>query len=348
MGRAAILNEPNKDRLMKDSHNRTIQYLRISITDRCNLRCRYCMPESGIVLMEHEEILRYNEIVRLTRIMAGLGVDRVRLTGGEPLMRKGVEQLAEELKSIEGIEYLGITTNGTALEEKADALRKAGVNSVNISLDTTDPAAYERMTRRNQFDQAWKGIEASLAAGFDKVKINCVLSPYSADSDWLGVVGIAKNMPVDVKLIEWMPVAGEKTAPGIREPEARAKIEKLYGKLVPLGIEKKSGPADYWQAEGFAGRIGFIHAMSNCFCENCNRVRLTASGDLKLCLFYDEGVALKPLLRSGATDQEIAEQIIYAVKNKPERHRGEKLAAEDESGKVSLIESPCGMYGIGG
>lgn len=333
---------------MKDSYGRSIEYLRVSLTDRCNLRCGYCVPQEEVPLLPSNEILQYEEIERLVRIMAGLGVRRVRLTGGEPLMRKDVERVAAGIRKTKEIGFLGLTTNGILLPEKAKALLEAGIDGVNISLDTTNAARYQLFTRRDLFDKAMQGIETALGLPFASVKVNCVLSPESLPDDWLGVVALAKQNQLDVRLIEWMPMAGDAKKEPLRAPQVLEMLAERFGPLTPMRQKELAGPAEYWQAEGFAGRIGIIRAMSNCFCEGCNRVRLTAVGDLKLCLFYDEGIALKPLLRGGESDVEIAREIVQAVGQKPRRHQGKKLEAENLKTETGLIDRPCGMYRVGG
>ncbi|MDL2325104.1 GTP 3',8-cyclase MoaA [Ruminococcaceae bacterium OttesenSCG-928-A16] len=334
---------------MKDPFGRSIEYLRVSVTDRCNLRCGYCMPQEDMPMLPHTEILQYEEIERLVGIMAGLGVKRVRLTGGEPLMRKDIERVAAGIKRVKGIEFLGLTTNAVLLADKAETLLEAGIDGVNISLDTTSLERYELFTRRNTFAQAMQGLQKALSLPFASVKINCVLSPQSLPADWLGVIKLAQTLPADVRLIEWMPMTTDTQGAAVQAPEALRTIEEHFGTLTPAKQTAPAGPAEYWTLPGFLGRVGVIHAMSKCFCTSCNRVRLTAVGDLKLCLFYDEGIALKPLLRGGMANEEIASAITQAVARKPLRHQGKKMgAAGAAASATSLIDRPCGMYRVGG
>ncbi|MDL2253490.1 GTP 3',8-cyclase MoaA [Ruminococcaceae bacterium OttesenSCG-928-I18] len=332
---------------MVDGFDRAIHYLRISVTDRCNLRCRYCMPEEGLPSLDHDEILHFDEIKRLVHIMAGLGVDRVRLTGGEPLVRKDIEHLAKAIKREKAIRFLGMTTNGILLEEKAQALLDAGVDGLNISLDTLDPERYRRLTRRDQFGEAWKGVQKALSLPFKSVKINSVLSPDSTPCDWLAVVALAKEYPMDVRLIEWMPMAGEEQGGVVRAEEALALIAERFGPLTELPKTAAAGPAQYYEIAGFKGKVGMIPAISSAFCSSCNRVRLTATGDLKLCLFYDSGISLKPMLRQGAGDEEIKEAILDAIAQKPQQHHGKKEAAAAGMSCGNIARSH-GMYEIGG
>ncbi|MDL2327652.1 GTP 3',8-cyclase MoaA [Ruminococcaceae bacterium OttesenSCG-928-A11] len=331
---------------MTDGCGRTINYLRVSVTDRCNLRCRYCMPEEGVPSIPHGEVLSFDEITRLVGVMAGLGVDRVRLTGGEPLVRKGLPELAAKIKAVKGITFLGLTTNGVLLAEQAEDLLAAGVDGLNISLDTVDPARFATLTRRDDYAKVRAGLEKALALPFRAVKINSVLAPESTEADWLGVVALAQTLPVEVRLIEWMPMAGTQGPVPPTADEALSRIAAAFGPLVPLPRAANGGPAQSYALPGFAGRVGIIPAMTHQFCASCNRLRLSATGDLKLCLFYDEGVPLKPLLRGGATDGELAAAITGAVAHKPLRHQGEKRAAAGSA--ASLIERPCGMFKIGG
>lgn len=332
---------------MLDAYGRRLHYLRISVTDRCNLRCRYCMPEKGVHLLAHDDILRYDEILRVVRVMASLGVDRVRLTGGEPLVRRGLADLAADIKGVQGIAFLGLTTNGVQLEDQAEHLLAAGVDGLNISLDTLNPAQYREITRCGELASALAGLHKALELGFPSVKINCVLAPDSTPEDWLGVVGLAKSLPVDVRLIEWMPLADGIDAAGVGAKTALERISREFGAPERLPTVSGEGPARYWRIPGFAGRLGIIHAMSHDFCDSCNRLRLTPTGNLKLCLFYDSGVALKPLLRGDADDAALANAIMGAVGNKPRRHSGMKKRQEDGS-DGPLIERTCGMYDLGG
>lgn len=331
---------------MQDRFGRYLHYLRVSVTDRCNLRCRYCMPEDGVDFLPHEAILTFEEILRLIRIAASLGVDRIRLTGGEPLVRKEVTALAAAIKSIEGIGYLGLTTNGILLPPLAADLKKAGVDGINISIDTLDRERFAVLTGRDLLREALQGLDAALSAGFGKVKVNCVLSPDSGPADWIGVAELAKNLPLDVRFIEWMPMGGEDAASG-RIGEFMTAMSDRFGRLEPLAVDARGGPAELYAINGFAGRIGVIAAMSHAFCASCNRLRLTSTGDLKLCLFYDTGIALKPLLRGGATDEDIRARMLDAVRYKPKAHQGHLLAAE-ENEHAPRLDAARGMYKTGG
>ncbi len=329
---------------MKDLFGRNLSYFRISVTDRCNLRCRYCMPDEGLCTIDHSEILRYDEIVRLAHIFAQNGVWRFRLTGGEPLVRQNLPALCRELKTIDGAEYLGLTTNGLLLEEMATDLQKAGVDGINLSLDTTNRARFEALTRRDALHRVFDGLHAALRLSFSSIKINCVLSAHSEESDWLGVVELAKEYPVDVRLIELMPMTGGTALPAVDIAAATMAIEKKFGSLQPLSFDVGAGPATYYKADGFRGRIGFIPSMSHQFCASCNRLRLSADGFLKLCLFYEDGLNLKALLRGDANNEEIERAIQNAILQKPKKHPGHVVPKTGEKN----TDRPCGMYRIGG
>ncbi len=305
---------------MRDSRDRKIEYLRISVTDRCNLRCEYCMPEEGVPWISHGSVLTYEEIVRLCRIMAPLGISRVRLTGGEPLVRRGADKLAKSIKEIPGIETLAVTTNGTLLEGMAEKLRSAGVDALNISLDTLDPDLYRKITRCGNLDDALRGIDAALKAGFNPVKINCVMMPGVNDAGLPDVAALAKNRPLEVRFIEQMPVGQAENRSFLSAESALETFEAAFGPAVPYTKPLGSGPARYYSFDGFSGRVGFITAMSHEFCGECNRIRLTSDGYLKLCLFFDAGINLLKLLREGRSDAEISREIIEAVRQKPARH----------------------------
>lgn len=319
------------DKKLIDQYGRIIDYLRISVTDRCNLRCRYCMPEEGVQLLQHSEILSYDEIVRICRIFAGLGVSKIKLTGGEPLVRKDINKLLYEIKNIEGIDNVTITTNGVLLAEQMKNLAEAGLDAVNISLDTLDKEQYECITRRNKLDQAVIGIQEALKYPHIKVKINCVIMPGKNDEQWTKLAELSKNYPIDVRFIEMMPIGiGESNPKGTQE-FVYEKLKNKFGEGIFLNGKYGNGPAVYVQFRNFAGKIGFISAISHEFCGECNRVRLTADGFLKLCLQYSNGCNLKELIRSEKTDKEISDIIKETIYNKPRCHQ---FANSDNEGKT--------------
>ncbi|MBQ0135288.1 MAG: GTP 3',8-cyclase MoaA [Oscillospiraceae bacterium] len=304
---------------MQDSYGRDINYLRISITDRCNLRCVYCMPEEGVAPISHTEILSYEEILRLVGIFSTLGIKHIRLTGGEPLVRKGVENLISDIKKIPGIETVSITTNGILIPEKIEALLAAGLDAVNISLDTLNPKRFENITRREGFEKVIEAIKLCEGSGI-KTKVNCVAMKGVNEDELASIAGLAEDLNIAVRFIEYMPVGKNDFEKCVRKEDILKSLTSVYGPLYKLDKNFGNGPADYYKPEGFVGAIGIISAMTCNFCENCNRIRLTAEGFLKLCLQYDKGITLRDMMRDGATDEELAQEIEKAVKDKPKQH----------------------------
>lgn len=312
---------------MLDQYNREIDYIRISLTDRCNLRCVYCMPEEGVIPVRHEDILTFDEILRICRSLASLGIKKVKLTGGEPLLRKDCSILVKELKAIPGIEKVTLTTNGILLKEQLPALLDAGLDAVNISLDTLDPQQFTRIARRDKLSDVLEGLQAAAAVPDFSVKINCV--PVAQSSETLiALAGIAKTMPVHVRFIEMMPIGYGKDFTFQGENDICAVLEKAYGKMMLLEERFGNGPCHYYAIEGFCGKIGFISAMTHKFCSSCNRVRLTSEGYLKACLQYQSGRDLRELLRNGISDSELTKVISEAIWNKPISHKFEQKTPE--------------------
>lgn len=322
---------------MLDQFDRKIDYLRISLTDRCSLRCVYCMPEEGVEWLPHDAILSYEEILRLAKLFAALGVRKVRLTGGEPLVRRGVAELVAGLKAIPGIETVRLTTNGLALREQLPGLLAAGLDGVNISLDTLDRAQYAAITRRDALPQALAGLEAALAAPGLTVKLNCV--PMGANDGQLpALAALARDREVSVRFIELMPIGLGKTLSRRTEAEVLAILEPVLGKWVPASAPPGAGPGHYGAFPGFRGKVGFISAVTHSFCHRCNRVRLTSTGFLKTCLQYETGADLKALLDRGADDAAILAAMERAIRQKPARHHfSDPAAAGDESHSMFQI-----------
>jgi cyclic pyranopterin phosphate synthase len=322
---------------MKDKYGRTIDYLRISLTDRCNLRCVYCMPEEGIRQIPHEEILTYDEIVRICRCMAELGVHRIKLTGGEPLVRKDCAQLVRMLKAVPGIDVVTLTTNGILLTEQIEDLTSAGLDAVNISLDTLNPELFLKVARRDSLDRVLEGVRAALAHPQLTVKMNCVPVVKNREN-FVAMAGLARQYPMHVRFIEMMPIGYGKQFPFQDEASILEILEEAYGTMTPAEGCYGNGPCHYYQAEGFQGKIGFISAVSHKFCSSCNRVRLTAEGFLKGCLQFQEGASLRDILRSGASDEALTEQIRKVIWNKPSGHNFyEAKTACDEVRSMSQI-----------
>ena len=311
---------------MLDARGREIDYVRISVTDRCNLRCIYCMPEEGLCMTKHEDILTYDEIRRLCSIFVSLGIKHVKLTGGEPLVRRNVPELVRNLKELSGIETVTLTTNGVLLEAMVEELVQSGIDGVNVSLDTLNEEEYTRMTRVNALSSVQRGIDKILSYGIP-VKINCVTIKHKDSNsedrkaELLQIAELAKNRKLDIRFIELMPIGLGKEYDFIREEEIKVLLTEQFGALQPCGERLGSGPSHYYSLEGFCGRIGFISAMSHQFCESCNRIRLTAQGYLKTCLQYHTGVDARELLRNQNVDDDmIADVIRQAINEKPEGH----------------------------
>ncbi len=305
-----------------DAYNRSISYLRISVTDRCNLRCVYCMPEHGIPLKPHHELLTFEEIARIVRAAASLGITKIRLTGGEPLARRGIVELVRMIASVPGIEDLAMTTNGTLLPAFARQLKEAGLQRVNVSLDTLKPERFRQITRGGNLEDVLKGIEEARKAGLTPIKINTVVLEGFNRDEVVDFACLTLEDEWHVRFIEVMPVGDEAESnlgKYVSMREVREDIEKALGPLEPADL-RGNGPARYFRLKGAKGTIGFITPVSEHFCYQCNRLRLTSDGKLRPCLLSDFEVDIKTALRSGATDEELREIIKRAVRLKPERH----------------------------
>ncbi|MFZ0917347.1 MAG: GTP 3',8-cyclase MoaA, partial [Candidatus Udaeobacter sp.] len=318
-------------RRMQDRHGHRISYLRVSITDRCNERCTYCMPQELQEWLPREEILTFEETLRLIRIAADLGVSKVRITGGEPLTRRDVINFVRRIPGIPGINSIGLSTNGTLLAREitsgktmSSALRDAGVQSVNISLDTLDRDAYSRITGRDFHEHVLRGIDAAISADFDQIKLNTVLMRGRNEDQLIPLVEFAGARDLILRFIEMMPVSTIDVLDEnnfISVLEAKRLVESLYGSLIPETEFRTNGPAAYYQIPGRKQRIGFIGAMTNLhFCESCNKLRLTCDGKLRPCLgSYLEFDIMKPL-RAGASDTELRQFFLDVVERKPAQH----------------------------
>ena len=304
---------------MKDGYGREINYIRISLTDRCNLRCVYCMPH-GTQLVSREEILRQQEIVRVVRAAAGLGINRVKVTGGEPLVRRCCVDLIRELKQVPGIDNVTLTTNGILLKDHLKALKDAGIDGINVSLDTADPGQYRELTGGGDVSKTIDAINASVRAGI-RTKINAVV----LDEGWDSVLSFARDLPVDVRYIEMMPIGfGSRFTRSDNRTVFHA-IREQYPGIIRDPSSHGNGPAVYYRIPGWKGSVGFISAIHGKFCDSCNRLRLTSMGYLKTCLSYEDGTDLRAILR----DEEIPEErrdaclqgaIAEAVARKPKAH----------------------------
>jgi cyclic pyranopterin phosphate synthase len=305
---------------MQDSFGRRIEYLRISVTDKCNLRCVYCMPEAGLPWLKHEQILRYEEIAEIVRVMATLGLKRVRLTGGEPLIRRDLVQLVRLLKDVDGIDDISLSTNAVLLADHAEELRAAGVNRVNISLDSLREARVDALARRSgYYEKILAGIAAAERVGFAPLKVNVVLMRGRNDDEVEDFARITQRRPWHVRFIEVMPTADNldiSETEYISAPEILQRLEQL-AELVPVTGPQGNGPATYFQYGGGAGTIGVITPMSHNYCDRCNRMRLTADGHLRPCLFGDIQTNLRDALRRG---EPLEPLIAHTLRVKPERH----------------------------
>ncbi|MFP3928203.1 MAG: GTP 3',8-cyclase MoaA [Desulfobacteraceae bacterium] len=305
-----------------DGRKRVINYLRVSLTDRCNLRCIYCMPPEGIKPLPHKEILTYEEILHVVRVAVEGGIRKVRLTGGEPLVRKDVMSFIRRLAQVPGLEQVTLTTNGVLLAEYASELRDCGVSGVNVSLDSLRPERFAMITRRDAFHQVWEGLLEAERVGFRSVKLNVVAMRGINDDEILDFAGLSLERPFHVRFIEFMPVGvdnGWSDDRFISAGEIRERIQAV-GSLSPLVHRPLDGPAERFMLEGGRGEIGFIAALSHHFCTLCNRLRLTPEGHLRGCLFSDYEIDLKGPLRSGASDDVLMERIQHAVETKPGWH----------------------------
>ena len=320
---------------MKDQQNRRIDYMRISITDRCNLRCVYCMPEEGIPCMKHEEILSFEEIRRVAKAAWNLGVRKIKLTGGEPLVRKDIAHLIAILRKEVHMEQVTLTTNGVLLSEMAKELKEAGLTGVNISLDTLDKKRYEEITRRDRLDDVLNGMKECIVVGIP-VKINCVPVREFNEDELISIAELAKKYPVSVRFIEMMPIGYGKQYQPISNDEILQLLEQNYGKATVSTKRYGNGPAVYYEFQGFQKGIGFISAVSHEFCENCNRVRLTSDGRLKLCLHHRDGIDLRELLRSGIKEKALTDVMEQAIMRKPISHQFFEKEIEDEETRAMV------------
>lgn len=307
--------------MLKDRFGRVHTYLRISVTDRCNLRCVYCMPPEGIAIKKKNELLSYEEICKIAKIFVELGIEKIRITGGEPLIRHDIEKLVESMSGIPGLKNLAMTTNAVLLAEKAAALKNAGLQSINISLDSLQKNRFNEITLRDDFEKVLAGIDAAENSGFAPIKLNVVVMKGRNDDEVLDFVHYIKNRNINIRFIEYMPFKDNRWDPNtvFSYKEMRNVIEREF-ELVPLSGHASDVAKDFG-ISGHSGKVSFITSMTESFCSSCNRLRLTADGSIKSCLFYDAEINLKEKLRSAScTDEDIKKMILYALENKPEAH----------------------------
>lgn len=319
---------------MIDTLGRRIDYLRISITDRCNMRCRYCMPD-GISAVGHGDVLRYEEIVEICRAALRVGITKFKVTGGEPFVRKGAVGFIRELRRLPGVESVTVTTNGWLLPQVLPELRRIGIDGVNISLDSLDQAQYQAITGVDALPEVLQAVRQCAASGLP-TKINAVLMAGTKEQI-APLARLAEELPVDVRFIELMPIGCGAYQQGYSADEALAVLRGVYPDLAPLSVRRGNGPAAYYASRQLKGYIGMIAANSHVFCRQCNRLRLTSTGFLKPCLCYDDGVDLRAAVRSGQGESLLAQAIEQAILRKPARHCFDEAKAVTERKAMNEI-----------
>jgi GTP 3',8-cyclase len=336
--------------MLRDSYNRALKDVRISVTDRCNFRCSYCMPLDEYEWIEKKEILTYEEIVRLARIFVDLGVEKIRLTGGEPLVRQDLPRLIERLSAIEGLQDLCLTTNGALLAERSDALRQAGLRRINISVDTLDADKFKRMTKRGDLTKVIEGIFAAQRAGLAPIKLNAVVERGVNDDDILPLVEFAREHGFGMRFIEYMDVGNSNNWTSTKLVSKKEIIETIHARypLREIGRDQGSAPSvDYEFVDG-GGDIGVIASVTEPFCSSCTRIRLTADGKLVTCLFSQAGHDVKARLRGGASDAEIAEFLGNLWRGRTDRYSLERLEALKSSSYDPKSHRKIEMISLGG
>ena len=316
---------------MLDKLNRKIDYLRISVIDRCNLRCVYCMPEEGIESIPHDEILRICEIV------SKLGIRKIKITGGEPLVRKDIVNLIRDIKNIDKIEQVTLTTNGILLHEMLDDLYDAGIDAINISLDTLNKDNFKKITRRDGLEKVLMSIDKAYDLGI-RVKINCLAIRDFNLRELVEIASFAKDREIDVRFIELMPIGFGKKYTQIDNDEILSILESRFGTFEIVTEKRGNGPAKYYRNQNMKGCIGFISAISHEFCESCNRIRLTSSGFLKLCLHYNKGIDLKEPIRNGISDEDLKKLIHDTIWNKPISHKFGHASEEQDIELKNMVQ----------
>ena len=304
---------------MKDKFGREIDYLRVSVTDKCNLRCIYCMDEKDNTFLKNDEKLTDDEIYRVVKESSELGIKKVRITGGEPLVRPNLVNLLSKINSIQGIEEIYLTTNGILLTDMIDELAINGLKGVNISLDSLKEERFNKLTRLGKLNKVLESIDKAIALGI-KVKLNTVIVDHINKDEIIDFVNLTKEKNIDVRFIELMPIGIAINYKGATNEEVLKVISETYSDYEEVVRSKSGGPASYIKLKDAKGKIGFISAISNCFCEECNRIRLTPEGFLKQCLHFDYGVDLKSKLRAGISDEELRKLIYDNIYDKPEKH----------------------------
>lgn len=313
---------------MLDGEGRLIEYLRLSVTDRCNCRCTYCMPAGGVPMLRHRDILSFEELTEVVGACAQLGVRKVRLTGGEPLVRRGLPELVRMIRAVPGVEELAMTTNATLLAPVAAELHHAGLDRLNVSLDTLDAARYAELTRGGSLEDALAGLAAARDAGFSRTKVNCVLMGGVNDADVPRLAELARTEPIDVRFIELMPMGPCAGWPKARFIPAETVLEAVPG-LVPL---RRDGVAELWHAPGWAGNVGLIRPMSHRFCDGCSRIRVTADGRLKPCLHSAAEIPLR-----GLHGEALLSELRRGIAAKPAYHHMDRDHASQSARDMNEI-----------
>jgi cyclic pyranopterin phosphate synthase len=320
-GSGSVSRDAARTRLV-DAYGRRLTYLRVSVTDRCNLRCTYCLPEDADFPFGDRDFLSPDELETIVGALVRLGIRRVRLTGGEPLVRKDLLEIVRRLKALPGLDNLALSTNGTELARLAPALKEAGIDRVNISVDSLDPARFREITRRGDLAEVWRGVEAALDAGMDPVKLNAVLLESNRD-DVDRLAALTLDRPLHARFIEMMPTGTNQAhLPGepVSADDAHARLEARFGPLLPTEVGPRTGPAKAFRFAGAVGTVGFITPLSHTFCADCNRLRLTSRGELRLCLFADRNYPLRPLLAAADPDAALDAEILRVLQEKPAEH----------------------------
>lgn len=323
---------------MKDQYDRTIDYIRISVTDKCNLRCKYCMPKDGVENLCHDDILTFDEIITICKSMVKLGIHNIKITGGEPLMRKDIVKLISAIKNIEGIEKVTLTSNGILLYDYLEQLEQAGLDGLNISLDTLDKKKYNEITKTDGLDSVLKSIEKATKTSIPCIKINCLAIKDFNEDEITSIAAFAKDKNINVRFIEVMPIGLGLAYEPILQEEIKNILEKEYGKMKYCSDKIGNGPAKYYTLANFKGKIGFISAISHKFCDNCNRVRITSDGILKLCLQYHNDLNLKEMLRNNVDEKEFIGILENAVYNKPKQHKFQDSKENNEIEERTMVQ----------
>ena len=325
-------------KVMTDEYGRKIDYLRLSLTDKCNLRCIYCIPSDAEEIPHFDKILSMDQIFDICSAMSDLGIRKLKLTGGEPLVRSGISEFIAKVKNETKIQNVTLTTNGILLKKHLDDLSKAGLDAINISLDTLDTTTYKELTGFDKLGSVLDSIDYACETNIPSIKINCVPLGKINEDDLVPIAKMAKDKNIHVRFIELMPIGFGKKFESVSTKDVMNKIQNELGILIPFDGQLGNGPARYYKIDGFKGKIGFISALSNKFCSGCNRIRLTSSGFLKTCLHFNKGIDLLPYLKNGNSD-ELKNSILKAVSDKPLHHSfGDKDNKEnvDDNNMVSI------------